>query len=256
MHDPRADRIHRAGLMSIVENRKAYHDYFIEEKFEAGVALDGWEVKAIRAGRAQIKEAYVVVKDGEIVLIGAHITPLVSASTHVRRRPDAHAQAAAAPPGDQPSRRPGRARGLHAGAAQPALQQGPDQARSRARQGQEAVRQARDDQGARVEPRAAAAAAPSAMSARCGGRDAAAVAASSVAGKLGIGVVAGEVDAAADASARRAREPRRARVGRAPFGDDARQGDRRKIRAPAGAAAPRPAPRASPGRAHRAARRR
>ncbi len=69
--------------MSIVDNRKAYHDYFIEEKFEAGVALAGWEVKAIRAGRGQIKEAYVVVKNGEIVLIGSHITPLVSASTHV-----------------------------------------------------------------------------------------------------------------------------------------------------------------------------
>jgi len=69
--------------MSIVDNRKAYHDYFIEEKFEAGVALLGWEGKAIRAGRAQIKEAYVVVKDGEIVLIGAHITPLISTSTHV-----------------------------------------------------------------------------------------------------------------------------------------------------------------------------
>ena len=70
-------------VMSIVDNKKAYHDYFIEEKFEAGVSLVGWEVKAIRAGRAQIKEAYVIVKDGEIVLIGAHITPLVSASTHV-----------------------------------------------------------------------------------------------------------------------------------------------------------------------------
>ena len=69
--------------MSIVDNKKAYHDYFIEEKFEAGVALLGWEVKAVRAGRAQIKEAYVVVKDGEIVLIGSHITPLISASTHV-----------------------------------------------------------------------------------------------------------------------------------------------------------------------------
>jgi SsrA-binding protein len=69
--------------MSIVDNKKAYHDYFIEERFEAGVALLGWEVKAIRAGRAQIKEAYVVVKNGEIVLIGAHITPLISASTHV-----------------------------------------------------------------------------------------------------------------------------------------------------------------------------
>jgi SsrA-binding protein len=72
-----------SNAMSIVDNRKAYHDYFVEEKFEAGVALEGWEVKAIRAGRAHIKEAYVVVKDGELLLIGAHITPLVTASTHV-----------------------------------------------------------------------------------------------------------------------------------------------------------------------------
>ena len=73
--------------MSIVENKKAYHDYFIEEKFEAGVALEGWEVKAIRAGRAQLKEAYVVVKNGEIVLLGAHVTPLATASTHIRPDP-------------------------------------------------------------------------------------------------------------------------------------------------------------------------
>jgi len=75
------------AAMSIVENRKAYHDYFIEEKLEAGLALEGWEVKAIRAGRAQLKEAYVVVKGGEIVLLGAHVTPLPTASTHIR--PDA-----------------------------------------------------------------------------------------------------------------------------------------------------------------------
>ena len=73
--------------MSIVDNRKAYHDYFVEEKFEAGVALEGWEVKAIRAGRVQLKEAYVIVKDGEILLIGAHITPLSTASTHVQADP-------------------------------------------------------------------------------------------------------------------------------------------------------------------------
>ncbi|NDP42845.1 MAG: SsrA-binding protein SmpB [Aromatoleum sp.] len=73
--------------MSIVENRKAFHDYFIEERFEAGLALEGWEVKAIRAGRAQIKEAYVVVKNGEILLIGAHITPLTTASTHIHPDP-------------------------------------------------------------------------------------------------------------------------------------------------------------------------
>jgi SsrA-binding protein len=73
--------------MSIVANRKAYHDYFVEEKFEAGLALQGWEVKAIRAGRAQLKEAYVMVKNGEIVLIGAHVMPLPTASTHIHPDP-------------------------------------------------------------------------------------------------------------------------------------------------------------------------
>src|SRR3990172_9700615 len=73
--------------MSIVENRKAFHDYFIEEKFEAGLALEGWEVKAIRAGRAQLKEAYVIVRGGELYLIGAHISPLPEASTHIRPDP-------------------------------------------------------------------------------------------------------------------------------------------------------------------------
>ena len=69
--------------MSIIENRKAMHDYFIEERFEAGLVLQGWEVKAIRAGRAQIKEAYVVVMDGAIWLVGMHLSPLVSTSTHI-----------------------------------------------------------------------------------------------------------------------------------------------------------------------------
>jgi SsrA-binding protein len=69
--------------MSIVQNKKAFHDYFIEERFEAGIALQGWEVKAIRAGRAQIKEAYVIIQGGEIFLIGAHMSPLPAASTHL-----------------------------------------------------------------------------------------------------------------------------------------------------------------------------
>ena len=73
--------------MSIADNKKAFHDYFIEERYEAGLVLEGWEVKAIRAGRAQIKEAYVVIKRGEVFLIGAHITPLLSASTHVHPDP-------------------------------------------------------------------------------------------------------------------------------------------------------------------------
>ena len=73
--------------MSIIDNRKAFHDYFIEERFEAGLVLEGWEVKAIRAGRAQIKEAYVIVKGEEVFLVGAHITPLATASTHVQPDP-------------------------------------------------------------------------------------------------------------------------------------------------------------------------
>ena len=73
--------------MSIVENRKAFHDYFIEERFEAGIALEGWEAKSIRAGRANLKEAYVVVKGGELFLIGAHLSPLTTASTHVHPDP-------------------------------------------------------------------------------------------------------------------------------------------------------------------------
>jgi SsrA-binding protein len=69
--------------MTITDNRKAFFDYFIEERYEAGVVLQGWEVKAIRAGRAQIKEGYVVIRDNELFLIGAHISPLLSTSTHV-----------------------------------------------------------------------------------------------------------------------------------------------------------------------------
>ena len=73
--------------MKIAQNKKAFHDYFIEEKHEAGIVLDGWEVKAIRDGRVHIKEAYVIIQHGEIYLIGCHVTALGSASTHVR--PDA-----------------------------------------------------------------------------------------------------------------------------------------------------------------------
>lgn len=73
--------------MSIAVNKKAFHDYFIEEKFEAGMVLTGWEVKAIRAGRGNIKESYVVVKGGEVFIIGMHITALPTASTHVTPDP-------------------------------------------------------------------------------------------------------------------------------------------------------------------------
>ncbi|RZS80768.1 SsrA-binding protein SmpB [Pigmentiphaga kullae] len=73
--------------MSIIENRKAFHDYFIDERFEAGLVLEGWEVKAIRAGRVQLKESYVIVRDAELYLLGMHVSPLETASTHVH--PDA-----------------------------------------------------------------------------------------------------------------------------------------------------------------------
>ncbi len=73
--------------MSIIDNKKAFHDYFIEERFEAGMSLEGWEVKSIRAGRAQLKEAYVIVRKGEVFLFGAHISPLPTASTHIHPDP-------------------------------------------------------------------------------------------------------------------------------------------------------------------------
>ena len=72
---------------TIAENRKARHDYFIEEQLEAGLSLEGWEVKSLRAARANLKESYAIVKDGEAWLLGAHISPLVSASTHVSPDP-------------------------------------------------------------------------------------------------------------------------------------------------------------------------
>jgi SsrA-binding protein len=73
--------------MSIAQNKKAFHDYFIEEKHEAGLVLQGWEVKAIRAGRAQLKESYVIVQHGALQLIGCHVSPLPTASTHVTPDP-------------------------------------------------------------------------------------------------------------------------------------------------------------------------
>ena len=73
--------------MSIIDNRKAFHDFFIEEKLEAGLVLEGWEVKGIRAGRANIKESFVVIRNGEVFILGMHITPLISASTHVKADP-------------------------------------------------------------------------------------------------------------------------------------------------------------------------
>ena len=73
--------------MIIVKNKKAYFNYFIEDKYEAGLVLKGWEAKAVRAGRAQLTESYIVIRKAEVFLIGAHFSALQSASTHVRPDP-------------------------------------------------------------------------------------------------------------------------------------------------------------------------
>ena len=77
----------KPATASIAQNRRARHDYFVEKKYEAGLVLQGWEVKSLRAGRAQIKEGYVSLDRGEAFLLGAHISPLLSASTHVQPNP-------------------------------------------------------------------------------------------------------------------------------------------------------------------------
>lgn len=75
------------GGALIAVNRKARHDFFIEDALEAGMALQGWEVKSMRAGRANLKEGYVMLKRGEAFLVGAHFSPLASTSTHVQADP-------------------------------------------------------------------------------------------------------------------------------------------------------------------------
>ena len=77
----------KGGGSTIALNKKAGHDYFIEERIEAGIALEGWEVKSLRAGRLQLKESYVRIIHGEAFLIGAHISALATASTHVQPDP-------------------------------------------------------------------------------------------------------------------------------------------------------------------------
>lgn len=75
------------GAKTIALNKKARHDYFLEDRYEAGLVLQGWEAKSLRAGRIQLKESYVLLKDGEAWLFGAHISPLPTASTHIHPDP-------------------------------------------------------------------------------------------------------------------------------------------------------------------------
>lgn len=72
---------------TIAQNKKARFDYFIEDRFEAGLELEGWEVKSMREGKAQLTESYVILRDGQAYLLGAHITPLNTASTHIQPDP-------------------------------------------------------------------------------------------------------------------------------------------------------------------------
>lgn len=74
--------------MSIVTNRKVHHDFFLEDRVEVGIVLEGWEIKSIRDGRAQLKDSYVRVKDNELWLLGCHISPVISTSTHVKADAD------------------------------------------------------------------------------------------------------------------------------------------------------------------------
>ena len=140
-------------LPPIAVNRKARFDYFIEERFEAGISLMGWEVKSMRAGKAQIAEAYVYLKNGEAFLFGAHINALNSASTHVdtdptrtrklllNRRQLDHLVGAV------------ERRGYTIVPLELYWKAGPRQARDRPRQGQEAARQARHREGPRLAAR-------------------------------------------------------------------------------------------------------
>lgn len=77
------EKAHKHSSATIALNKRARHEYFIEEEFEAGLALQGWEVKSLRAGKANISDSYVLLRDGEAFLFGANITPMAVASTHV-----------------------------------------------------------------------------------------------------------------------------------------------------------------------------
>ena len=78
----------KPSTKTITVNKKAFHDYFIESRLEAGIVLEGWEAKSLRAGRVQLRDSYVLLKKGEAWLLGSLITPLSSASTHINPEPD------------------------------------------------------------------------------------------------------------------------------------------------------------------------
>jgi SsrA-binding protein len=123
----------------IAENKKASFDYFFEERYEAGMVLEGWEVKAIREGKVQLTDGYVVIRNGELFIIGCLINPLKTASTHINPE--------AARTRKLLLNKEDRAKGLHPGADQFALEIGQGQMRHRLGQGQGRARQTRHHQG-------------------------------------------------------------------------------------------------------------
>ena len=134
----------------IAENRRARYDYLIEERFEAGMVLEGWEIKAIRAGQVQLTDGYVVIRDGELYLIGCRINALRSASTHVH--PEADRTKKLLMSKAEIRRLIGKVeqRGYTLVPLEPPLQGRPRQGRDRAGQGQGAARQARNREETRL----------------------------------------------------------------------------------------------------------
>jgi SsrA-binding protein len=119
----------------IADNKKAAFNYFFEERHEAGMVLHGWEVKALRSGKVQLTDGYVLIKDGELFLLGCQINPLKTASTHVN--PDsARIKKLLLKRTRSSACRQGRAKGLHPGAHQSALEERLREMRDRPGQGQ------------------------------------------------------------------------------------------------------------------------
>ena len=120
------------GDSTIALNKRARHEYHIDERYEAGLSLQGWEVKSLRAGRINLAEAYAIVKNGEIFLFGASIPPLLSASTHVVADDRRTRKLLLHRAGDRQADRRGRAQGLHDRADRDVLEAQPRQGRDRA----------------------------------------------------------------------------------------------------------------------------
>lgn len=127
-------KAHKPGSATIALNKRARHEYFIEEEFEAGLALQGWEVKSLRAGKANISDSYVLLRDGEAFLFGANITPMAVASTHVVCDPYPYPQVTSQPARTGLIVRSRQSRRLYRSGALPVLEKCTVQSKNRRRQ--------------------------------------------------------------------------------------------------------------------------